>query len=52
MEYVAKFVPINFVERALSRQKLFEIASASFVNKISGTIGFLLYSCSETSVES
>ena len=52
MEHVAKFVLINFVERVLSRQKLFEIASASIVNKFSGTIGFLFGSCSKVSVES
>ena len=52
MQYLAKFVLISFAETASSSKKLYEILCASFVNRFCETIGFLLCSCSEASVES
>ena len=52
MEHIAKFVLIIFVEIASSSKKLFQITSARFVNRFTGTIGFISQSCNEASVES
>lgn len=52
MKYLAKFVLIGFAETASLDKNLYEIPSASFVNRFCKTIGFLLCSCSEASVES